>query len=160
MQLSSFCLIYAYDIKKHRTQAGHRTSCYNDIYHNSPSSCCNFMIFLWSKITLMPISTTPIIDTAVSHSGTLTTPPAAFLEVRGYFTSSKNRNDLCFLYSKNQQKNTKKKNKSKSKRYQNTHRFSSSLFSFLYFLMMIYSAAQSKHATIKSRLILPYPKLS
>ena len=77
MQLSSFCLIYAYDIKKHRTQAGHRTSCYNDIYHNSPSSCCNFMIFLWSKITLMPISTTPIIDTAVSHSGTLTTPPAA-----------------------------------------------------------------------------------
>ena len=78
----------------------------------------------------------------------------------GVFTSSKNRNDLCFLHSKNQQKNTKKKNKSKSKRYQNTHRFSSSLFSFLYFLMMIYSAAQSKHATIKSRLILPYPKLS
>ena len=80
--------------------------------------------------------------------------------MRGWFTSSKNRNDLCFLHSKNQQKNTKKKNKSKSKRYQNTHRFSSSLFSFLYFLMMIYSAAQSKHATIKSRLILPYPKLS
>ena len=84
-----------------------------------------------------------------------------WLGVRGcFFTSSKNRNDLCFLHSKNQQKNTKKKNKSKSKRYQNTHRFSSSLFSFLYFLMMIYSAAQSKHATIKSRLILPYPKLS
>ena len=83
-----------------------------------------------------------------------------WLRVRGCFTSSKNSNDLCFLYSKNQQKNTKKKNKSKSKRYQNTHRFSSSLFSFLYFLMMIYSAAQSKHATIKSRLILTDPKLS
>ena len=77
-----------------------------------------------------------------------------------FFTSSKNRNDLCFLHSKNQQKNTKKKNKSKSKRYQNTHRFSSSLFSFLYLLIMMYSAAQSKHATIKSRLILPDPKLS
>ena len=77
-----------------------------------------------------------------------------------FITRSKNRNDLCFLYSKNQQKNTKKKNKSKSKRYQNTHRFSSSLFSFLYLLIMMYSAAQSKHATIKSRLILPDPKLS
>ncbi|MDD7742637.1 MAG: hypothetical protein PUJ19_07825, partial [Campylobacteraceae bacterium] len=54
-----------------------------------------------------------------------------------FIANSKNNNDLCFLYSKNQQKNTKKKNKSKSKRYQNTHRFSSSLFSFLYLLIMM-----------------------
>ena len=63
----------------------------------------------------MPISTTPIIDTAVSHSGTLTTPPAAFLEVRGYFTSSKIAMIYAFCIPKTSKKILKRKIKAKAK---------------------------------------------